>query len=669
MAFSLKRLLIGTPLATERAHHEKLPKILALPIFASDALSSVAYASEQIMAALLVAGAAHFGLTPLLSLGIIVLLIVVATSYRQTIMAYPGGGGAYIVSRDNLGELPAQAAGAALLVDYVLTVSVSVAAGVAAVMSLLRNLGSTINSQDHVVMICIGCVLFIAVMNLRGVRESGVLFAIPTYSFIALMYLMIGCGLYKLLVLHGLNPVHTVEQLNSARVRDEVAHHAVSGLEAVTPFLVLHAFASGCTALTGVEAISNGVPAFREPSSKNAAATMVWMAAILATLFMGLSYLAVHVNALPEIAQLAGGHESLGETVSSQVGRAVFGLGPIYWALQIATALILILAANTSFNGFPLLSAIMARDGFLPRQFGNVGDKLVHNNGIIVLSVLSCVLIVAFKGSVDALIPLYAIGVFLSFTLSQAGMVRRWITRRDSGWQFKAAVNGFGAIMTFVVMIIFGVVKFMHGAYIVIFLIPMLMTVFFRIQTHYRSVARQLSLDGYRPMQGVRHHMLVLAPDIHRGVIPALQYARSLSADAKAIHVSIDPARERRVRERWTLWSRGMPLVVLPSPYRSLVDPVLHYIESLQERDPRSLVTVVIPEFVPNGWWPKLLHGQAGLMLSLRLRFKRGVVTVNVPYHIEAYVELPRHESQLGQHSEAVGAAHHEAPTETGATH
>ena len=633
MSFSIKRFLIGKPLATARAHEERLPIGLALAIFASDALSSTAYATEEIMAALLLMGASYFHLTPLLSLGIVALLAIVVTSYRQTLFAYPSGGAAYVVARENLGILPAQAAGAALLVDYILTVAVSVSAGVAAIASLLKNFNYNIYS--HIVEICLVCVLLIAIMNLRGIRESGLTFALPTYVFMGIMYALIGYGLYQVLALGGIAPVHTQEALELARAGAEEGDRAMRDLRPFGLFLLLQAFASGCTALTGTETISTGITAFKEPAAKNAARTMVLMAVVLGTLFLGLSYLAVQVNALPPNAH------GYSETVVSQVGRAVFGTSILYLVLQIATCTILVLAANAAFAGFPRLSAIQARDGFLPRQLANVGDKLVFNNGIVMLAIFSGLLIVIFHGNVHHLIPLYAVGVFLSFTLSQAGMVRRFVTQKPPGWQWRAAISAVGAVSTCVVMFVFGIVKFAAGAWIVVFLIPGLVFIFFQINRHYRSVARQLSLENYRPQQGMRHHMLVLASDIHRGVIPAVQYARSLSADVKAIHVSVDPDRESRVRERWMLYSRGVPLVVLDSPYRSLTEPIMEYIDRLQEQEPRSLITLVIPEFVPSGWWPKLLHGQAGLMLALRLRLRPGVVVINVPYHIEAFVDLP----------------------------
>ena len=637
MHSSLRRLLIGRPLHSEQAHNEKLSKTVALPVFASDALSSTAYASEEIMAALLLAGAGFFFLAPRLSIGIAILLAIVVISYRQTVMAYPGGGGAYIVSKENLGPLPAKAAGAALLIDYVLTVSVSIAAGIAAIASLLETVGHT-DIHIYIVPLCLIAIVFVAVMNLRGVRESGAAFALPSYTFVAIMYLMIALGLYKWMT-GGLAPVHSSAELLAARSAE---HGSTPALAALTPFLILRAFASGCTALTGVEAVSNGVTAFKEPAAKNAATVMAWMGLILGSLFLGLSYLAVHVHAIPSTA------EGFSETVVSQVGRTVFqGIGPtiggqsiFYYLLQIATCAILILAANTAYADFPRLSSLMARDGYLPRQLANVGDKLVFNNGILLLTLFSAVLIVVFKGSVSALIPLYCVGVFLSFTLNQTGMVKRWARLRTPGRQGKALVNGFGGIATFVVMIVFCVVKFSHGAWVVVILVPTLIFLISKIHQHYRSVAKQLSLEGFRPRQGYREHTLVLVPDIHRGVIPALQFARAHSSDAKAIHIFIDPAREARVRERFTLWSRGMPLMVLPSPYRSLVEPVMTYIEHLQSQDPNNLITVVIPEFVPTGWWSKLLHGQAGFMLALRLHARRGVVVINVPYHIDAFVPL-----------------------------
>ncbi|RYG69735.1 APC family permease, partial [bacterium] len=589
-----------------------------------------------------------------------VLLTIVVISYRQIVMAYPSGGGAYIVAGDNLGPIPAQVAGASLLVDYILTVAVSSSAGVAAISSLIKGFRPDFPIDNYTVQMCLAAVAFITVINLRGAKESGVAFAIPAYSFILLMYGLIGYGVYQYMTGH-LKPVHSMAEMNAARYINEnsglIKFDAFADLSKWGAlFLILHAFSSGCTALTGVEAISNGVQAFKEPASKNASTTMGILAVLLGTIFFGLSFLAVHTNALPPSATLLSpemikaahhaGHEvTLGETVVSQVGRAVFGTSFLYIAMQVITCVILILAANTAYAGFPRLCALQAADGYLPKQLTNIGDRLVYNNGIFILTFFSVLLIIFFKGDVHHLIPLYAIGVFLSFTISQGGMVKRWFRVRDKGWKLKAAVNGFGCLCTFIVMIIFGVVKFVDGAWIVILIIPALVFLFTKIKAHYRSVAKQLSLEGYRPQQGFRQHVCVLVPDIHRGVIPALQLARSISSDARAIHVSIDPAREGRVRERWTLYSRGMPLTVLASDYRSLTTPIVEYIERLQSQDPGSTVLMVIPEFEPEGWFSKLLHGHAAFALAVRLHFLPGVIVVNVPYHIKSFVELSQEEA------------------------
>ncbi len=643
MAFSLRRIVIGSPVATEHAGHERLPKILALPIFASDALSSTAYASEEIMAALLLGGAALFGLTPALSLAIIVLLGIVVISYSQIVMAYPSGGGAYIVAGDNLGPVPAQIAGASLLVDYILTVAVSASAGIAAITSLVKGFNPASNIGSYTVPMCCIAVLFVALINLRGAKESGLAFAFPAYSFLVLMYGLIGYGLYQYFVTGSLGVAHAPETVLAARYLGEHGSggHDLGSIDLASfagIFLILHAFASGCTALTGIEAISNGVQAFKEPVSKNAVQTMIMLAGLLGTIFFGLSFLATHVGALPPVATLPGASGTLGETVVSQIGRAVFGRGGLYVGLQVVTCIILILAANTAFAGFPRLCALQAQDGYLPRQLANIGDRLVYNNGIFILTFFSLLLIIIFKGDVHHLIPLYAIGVFLSFTISQGGMVKRWFRLRDRGWRFKAALNGFGCVLTFIVMVIFAVVKFADGAWVVVIIIPLLVWLFLRIKQHYRSVSKQLSMEGYRPAQGVRNHVLLLVPDIHRGIIPALQLARSMSSEARAVHISIDPTREAKVRERWTLYSRGLPLTVLPSPFRSLTEPIIEHVKQLRARDPQSMVIVVIPEFEPKGWFPKLLHGHAGLALAVRLHFIPGVVVVNVPYHIAGFV-------------------------------
>jgi amino acid transporter len=631
MTFSLRRLLIGDPLQTSEAGHQKLSNVIALPVFASDALSSVAFATEEMMAALLVAGAVpFFGLTPFLAASVALLLAIVVISYRQTLSAYPGGGGAYTVAGDNLGPRAGRTAGAALLLDYVLNAAVCASAGVAAIVSLVSNYGIAL--ERFTVPLALAFLAFIALVNLRGAKESGIFFAVPVYGFVLITALLIVWGLY-LMLSGGWHPVHTANELAAARVAGE---HGGRGSTALAPFgifLLLHAFSSGCTALTGVEAISNGVQAFRDPAPKNAAKTMVWMAFLLGGLFIGVSVLASHAGAIPPNA--AG----YGETVLSQVGRVVFGTGPLYLALQIATCAILVLSCNTSFADFPRLCSLMARDGLLPRQLANVGDKLVFDRGIIALAIAAGALVVGFRGSVHALIPLFAIGVFLSFTLSQAGMVQHWLKDKSKGWGSKLLVNGVGATATAVVTIVFAIVKFRDGAWMILILIPALVLLFGVIKHHYNSTARQLSLDGYRPRQGMRHHVLVLVPDLHRGVIPALQYARSLSPDARALHVSIDPQKEERLRQKWPLYARGITLECLPSPYRALASPVLSTIDTLKARDPGCLVTLVIPEAIPSEWWARALHGQTALMLLWKLRSRPGVVAVNVPYHFDAWLD------------------------------
>jgi amino acid transporter len=646
MPFSLKRLLLGQPIETARAHEERLPKILALPIFASDAISSTAYATQEIMLALTLTVGFATAPSTLSNLGkvlpvaccIAVLLVIVALSYRQTIFAYPGGGGAYIVARQNLGETPGLIAAASLLIDYVLTVSVSTAAGVAAITSAMPSLA------NHTVLICLVFVTLVTIANLRGVRESGVLFAIPSYLFIFSILLLLGLGFYRHFASGGLTPyAPLVAQSN-------ITNPAV--LPSLTLFLLLRAFSSGCTALSGIEAISNGVTAFQKPEARNAATTLTWMCVILVTLFLGITAL-TYVSGARPIYELHNGALAIhhghvadpSETLISVLAHMAFdgtALQWFYFVVQVGTAMILILAANTAFAGFPRLASLLATDRYMPRQLANLGDRLAFNNGIMALATAASILIIVFHGSVTALIALYAIGVFLSFTLSQAGMVKHWLREKGNGWQLSLMVNLLGATATALVTAIITVTKFRTGAWMVVLAIPLIVWVLRKIHAHYRSVSKQLSLEGYRPRQGLRHHVFVLAPDIHRGVLPALQYARSISDDVRALHVSIDPSREERVRKRWTQYSRGVPLAILPSPFRSLVQPIDDYIARLQSMEPNSLVTIIVPEFVPAGWWPKLLHGQAALLLNLRFRFKPGVIVISVPYHIEGYVDLPK---------------------------
>jgi amino acid transporter len=627
MATSIKRLLVGNPLKTEQAAHERLSKKTALAVFSSDALSSTAYATEEILLVLAAAvafgqaGAFHY-VVPI-SVGIAVLLVIVAISYRQTIHAYPSGGGAYIVAKENLGTTPGLVAGASLLVDYVLTVSVSIAAGVAAITSMAQ--GTRFAWLDeHKVALCLVCIAFIAVANLRGVRESGALFAAPTYAFVICFMFMIGYGIFHYFIYGGVAPVPGGEELKIAEGY---------AFQPVTMFLILGAFSNGCAALTGIEAISNGVPAFKQPEARNASATLVVMAALLTMMFLGTSVM----------AYLYGVHPHESETVISQFGRIIFtgGFAWFYYVVQIVTALILVLAANTSFADFPRLASLLARDRFLPRQFANRGDKLVFSNGIVILAVFSSLLVAAFGGDTSRLIPLYAVGVFLSFTLSQTGMVRHWLKERSeetarSNWKKSIVINGVGAVATFVVLCVFIVTKFIHGAWIVVVIIPLLVLMFRSIHSHYAEVARQLSTEGLEQLHEIRNTVIVPISGIHRGVINALQYAKSISPDGvKAVYVDFDEEATGKLRRKWEQWGSGVELVVLASPYRELTRPLVRYVDRLRRRGDENFVTVVLPEFVPARWWQQLLHNQSSLLLKGSLLFKKGVVVTSVPYHLE----------------------------------
>jgi len=600
--FSLKRILLGNPLATSQTPHQRISKVVALAVFSSDALSSVAYATEEILLALSAGGivALKYGL-PLAGC-VAALLFVVAVSYRQTIHAYPSGGGAYIVAKENLGEGPGLTAAAALLVDYVLTVAVSIASGVAAITSAFPSL------FEHRVIICIALVAFVTLANLRGIRESGALFAPPTYFFIFSLAIMILVGLFRTQFL-GIPPAHPVP---------------FAAAEEIGILLLLRAFASGCTALTGVEAISNAVPAFREPESRNAAVTLGWMAAILGFLFMGTSILAHHLELVPRPE----------ETILSQMARGIFGTGVFYYMVQVATALILTLAANTSFADFPRLSSLLAKDRFLPRQLANRGDRLVFSNGIIALGLVSALLLVIFHGNTHAIIPLYAVGVFLSFTLSQFGMVRHWYDNPEPGWQRKMLVNLAGGVTTATVTVVIASSKFIHGAWMVIVLIPLLVMGFQAIRRHYAFVRLELSLDEYRPGATPGHSVVVLISGVHRGVLEALRYARTLSSNVTALSVEIDPEASERIRERWKQWGTGTPLTVLKSNYRSVVKPLSDYLDDYLGKNPDHLVTVVLPEFIPTRWWHHLLHNQTAFLIKTALLFKPGVIVTSVPHHL-----------------------------------
>ena len=622
---SWRSWLIGRPLPTADAPHEAIGKTVGLAVFSSDALSSTAYATQEIMAILVAAGTAAFALAFPISIAIVALLVIVTLSYEQTIHAYPGGGGAYIVSRDNLGEFPAQVAGAALLMDYILTVAVSMSSGVAQVVSAFPSLFA------YRAWIAIVLVMAVMVINLRGVRESGTVVAVPTFFFIAAMYATVGWAMLQQ-VLGTLGTVPSPPPL-----------HAESA-GPITLFLLLHAFSSGTTALTGVEAISNGIPAFREPRSRNAGITLLWMSAILATLFLGISYLSVHVHAVP----------SETETVISQLARTAFdGRGALYLAVIGATTLILVMAANTAYAGFPRLAALQAADGYLPRQLTYRGSRLVYSRGILVLALIASLLIVVFQASVTGLIPLYAIGVFLSFTLSQAGMARRWkkcgrlapgqqlkergsVLAHDPRWRLKAIVNGVGAVITAVVTVIFAVTKFSGGAWVVLVVIPILVSFFYAIHRHYSALAAALSLERFgTPVRVDRHRVILALSGVHRGTVAGLHYARSLSTDVTAVYVATDPEIAESVQEKWGLWGSGVRLVILNSPYRLLIEPLVAYIRDVAaRRQPNEVMTIVVPQFVPEKRWHNILHAQTALILRFALMFQSGIVITSVPYQV-----------------------------------
>lgn len=604
----LKRLLIGRPLRTEQAVYERLSNVKALATFSSDALSSVAYATEEILLMLVLAGTVALPKALPIAGAIALLLVVVSISYRQTIFAYPGGGGSYIVSKENLGVSPGLVAGSALLIDYVLTVAVSISAGVAAITSAFPDL------SPYRVFMCLGLIAVITVANLRGIRESAALFSVPTYAFVILMALVIVVGLIRLFL--GF----------------ESAHPAPVGVpQAVQPltlFLILRAFASGCTALTGVEAISNGVPAFRSPESRNAAKTLSWMAGLCIFLFLGITVLAYAYGAVP----------FHGETVVSQVARHVFGNGPFYYLVQAATAMILVLAANTSYADFPRLAGLIARDGYLPRYLANRGDRLVFSNGIVILGILSGLLVLLFGGSTHSLIPLYAVGVFLSFTLSQSGMVVHWWRLREAGWKRNIAVNAVGATATLLVLIVITATKFLLGAWMVILLMPIVVVGFRAIHRHYEALGRQLRVSGEIltvPDRPARHRIIVPISGVNNAVANTLRYARTLSSDITAVHIAVDPEVGEKVRERWERWVPDIPLHVVESPYRALIGPLIAFIEELDEEDPHDLTTILVPEFVTSRWWHYLLHQQTAPILRTQLMFRKRWVVTGVPYHIE----------------------------------
>ena len=570
----IKRLLFGRPLASDRLEHERLDKKTALAVLSSDAISSVAYATEQILIVLAILGTAALGYVVPISAIIVALLVLVALSYRQTIFAYPDGGGSYTVAKDNLGKMKGLTAAAALITDYILTVAVSISGGIAAITSAYPSL------KPYTVALGVSAIALLMLVNLRGVRESGMAFSVPTYVFIALMLTLLGVGAWR--VANG--------QEHSVVTSSPALPIAQSSVGFAFAFLILRAFAEGCVAMTGTEAISNGVGAFRAPRSRNAATTLAWMAAILATFFIGTSFLARHYGVMPS------GHE----TVLSQLGRQVFGSGLGYFALQYATFAILVLAANTAFADFPRLASLLARDGFMPRQFAARGDRLAFSNGIIALAVVAMLLVWLFRGDTSALIPLYAIGVFLCFTLSQAGMVVRWLRTRARGWRWKALLNGVGAVATAVVMIVQIATKFSGGAWIVVVVIPLIILMLTKIHRHYERFAREIEYRGHAPLMFLHHTAVVPVNGITKATAGALVYATTIADDVRAAYVDVNAEGSERLRAQWESWDIGVPLVVLSSPYRSVLRPLVEYVNGLIDRREADLVTVVVPEIMPH---------------------------------------------------------------------
>jgi len=622
---SLSRLLIGKPLETKALPHQVVSNPIGLAVFASDALSSTAYATEEILIILALAGtsAATLGLSLPIAIAIAILLTIVTISYRQTIFAYPNGGGAYIVARDNLGELPAQIAGAALLTDYILTVAVSISAGVAQITSGFHGL------YPYRVELAVGVIGVMTLVNLRGVKESGRIFAIPTFFFLGSMFLTLIVGAIRY-AMGDLPNVVDVEMMHE-------------GGQALTLFLVLRAFSSGCTALTGIEAISNGITAFKEPRSRNAAITLVWMSSSLIIMFLGITFLAHQIHAMP----------SETETVISQISRTIYGEGsPIYLMVLVGTALILLMAANTSYADFPRLAALHAGDGFLPRQLTYRGSRLVFSWGIMGLATFASLLVIVGNARTTSLIPLYAIGVFLSFTMSQAGMVirmrkigklrpgeevpgRETVMRYDPHWRLKMFISGFGAVCTGIVMIVFAVTKFTSGAWFVCLLIPTLVYIFFRIHYHYRDVARLLSLEGV-PVDVEKRAVqtIILVDDVHAETAQMVNFAKSMDHPWHAVHIAVNPDKVEAVRRKWEQRVGEGELVIIPSPYRLLAEPLKQYIEEMQEQVPGSCVHLIMGHLAMDTFWEQALHQNTAVLFNLGLSRMKNVVITSVPYQI-----------------------------------
>ena len=612
MLSQIKELLVGPPLPTKQLGEKKLNKIRALAAFSPDALSSIAYANQEIYLGLLVAGSVGLSMAWPIGLAIVFVLILAAISYYQTIHAYPSGGGSYIVACSNLGTLPGLVAAGALMIDYVLTAAVSLTAGVDAIASAMPFL------WPYKVGVALFLLGLITLINLRGLRETGTLMSVPVYLFLFTYLPMLGYGLFVLWMDGATAPV--------------LAASTPAMVQPLTLFLLLHAFATGCTALTGIEAISNGIPAFQPPETKNAGRTLIVMAVLMGTLFLG-------SIALTQFLGVVAGPQ---ETILSALARRIFGGGPFYFLIQVTTMLVLTVAANTSFADFPRLAAILAKDGFLPRQLTGLGDRLVFANGILLLAGATAILIVGFQGDSHMLVPLFAVGAFLAFTLSQSGMVLHWWRERGHYWQFKMTANGIGALATGLTLLVVGVTKFMEGAWITVFLVPLLVVFFLKIRAHYRQVSEQLSLDGFpptlRPISALR--VVIPISGVHRGIIDAMRYATTISNDVTAVYVELEPGESDEVRERWTRLWPDIPLTVISSPYRSFIQPLLDFLDQTDiEHNDGQQATVVLPEFVPAHWWQSLLHNQTAWLIKAALLYHRRNlgfprVIIDVPFHL-----------------------------------
>jgi amino acid transporter len=632
---NFKRVLIGQPFPTSQEVHERLDKVRGLAVFASDPISSNAYATEAIMGVLIVLGSGALPMTLPLALGVAALVLMVIFSYIQTILHYPDGGGAYTVAKDNLGRYPSLLAGAALLTDYILTVSVSVSAGVRAVTSAVPE------AFDYRIIIALVAIAFITWINLRGVRESGTIFAFPTYAFVGGVLVTIGIGLARYLGLFGAEPLPVLE---------EVVQPTESLVGFAYIWLLLRAFAGGCTALTGIEAISNGVKAFKPPESKNAAITMVAMGAIAMSLFVGITFLATHMHLVPA---------EHGESILSQMTRKTTGGGFLYYWVQLFTALILFLAANTGYQDFPRLSSFLAKDGFLPRWMQNRGDRLVYSSGIVVLAVISSIIVILFQANEIAMLPLYALGVMLSFTLSQSGMSRLMskvgqlkpgetthtgvtTIHYEKGWRWKKAVNTVGAITTGIVFVILVATKFVDGAWLIALAIPLLVFMFHKIHQHYEHVANNLTTEDFDEADLVEVANVAIVPiaDVHRGTLRALQYACRIAGDVRAVCVATTPAVRERVERRWARFpklTRDVTLVMIDYDFRDILTPLVDYIEHVNHAEfPDRLITIVIPEFVPTEPLAQILHNQTATLLRRQLHAKEDIIVIDVPYHISA---------------------------------